>query len=410
MTNKKFNIVLFLIFIITLGSCMKQRGRKLPSLKENYSYTSKAPFGTFITYERFFDLFRDKNLYIVRQSVGADLEDVKTDSANGGYSLYMVITKDLVLTDQEVMGMLHYVKAGNELFISANHVDSKLLAAFFSETSKDEFPEESETMRDTRVGMTFGENIRGETFHYFYYPFLRYLQNYQKDFTRVLGVNDQGLPNYVLIFLGRGRLYLHLAPRALSNYFLLSHDNYRYLDRVLSYLQLNPDAVYWDEFYKNLTPEENRARLRKHKVPDKFSSFSVLLHHPSLKWAFYLSLAGMAFFFFFKVKRKQKSIPIKKPARNASKDFADTIGRLYFVEKNNKYLAGKMITYFYEDLRNVHSVHPARMSTKYLGGEKAEEAQSLFALIEQIEQAHAVSDDTLLELNRRIENFKQNKI
>lgn len=400
--------MLFAIF--GLWACNKKTGTELPPLKENYSYTSKEPFGTFITYERFFDLFRDRNLYVTRQSMGADMMNMEADTTNGAYSLYMVITKDLVLTDTEVMGMLNYVKSGNDLFISANYVDRKLLVGFFCESNAESNPGAWTTMRDTWVGMSFGDQIPAMSFRYFYYPFLRYLSGYQKDFTRVLGVNEQGLPNYVIIFLGKGRLYLHLAPRAFSNYFLLSKDNYRYLDMVLSYLRLKPDAVYWDEFYKHLTPEENRRRVTKNKRPENFSTLNVLMKYPSLKWAYYLGLAGLVLFLFFRIKRKQKAIPIMKTPENASRDFAGTIGRLYFVEKNNKYLAGKMITYFYENFRKVHSRHPAKMSTAYTGGEREEEqTQALFAFIDYIEQSPEVSDADLLELNRLIEKFKQNK-
>lgn len=378
-------------------------------MKEEYGYISKKPFGAFIAYERVFELFSNHNLSVNRQPLSSPLLSMASDTTDEGYAIYLLITRDLVLTAEEVVHILQYIREGNDFFISAEHIDSKLLNALFCEVHNPPSETASE-MQDTHVGIHFSKQMSDLEFGYFYFPFGNYLQKYQNDHTRILGVNDKGLPNYALVFLGEGRIYLHLAPRALGNYFLMSGKNYQYLDVVLNYLRLEPDVVYWDEYYKHLSPAENRRRLLDRQPEVQFSSFGVVMKYPSLKWAFLLSVFGLLLFLLFSMKRRQRAVPLVLKEGNESKAFAKTLGQLYALKKNNKYLAEKMIHYIYEN-KDAGKMSVSESSLKrglpslVLGSEN-KTAVALSSFIKKLESVNHISDADLLKLNKLIEHYK----
>jgi hypothetical protein len=314
-----------------------------------------------------------------------------------------------------VEAFLDYVKAGNDLFISADYVDTRLLENINcnNERMAEIVDEIKGLMHQTKVSMFFGDNFNAPSYGYYYYPFLNSLSGYDTAFGRVLGVNENSQPNYIILFLGKGRIYLHVAPRIFSNYFLLTGNNYKYLENVLSYLRNDPRNIYWDEYYKNANP--NRRKNGNGKDDNDFSSLSVIRQHPPLLWAFWLGLIGLLLFIVFSVKRKQRIIDVIKPNINTTVTFTETVGRLYLQKKNNNHIAEKMITYFYEHIRNKYFISTAEINDEFINslagksGMPEDETQYLFALIQRVQSGEEVDDEMLIQLNTEIENFYKNQ-
>ena len=329
--------------------------------------------------------------------------------------MYFLITKNLVLNYTEVNAFIDYVKAGNDLFISADYIDTRLLENINcnNERMAEIVDETKGLMHQTKVSMYFGDSFNASPYGYYYYPFLNSLSGYDTSSARVLGVNENNQPDYVILFLGKGRIYLHVAPRTFSNYFLLSGENYKYIENVISYLRNDPKNIYWDEYYKNTNP--NRRKNNKGKDDDNFSSLSVIKQHPPLLWAFWLGIIGIIFYIIFNVKRKQRDINILTPNVNTTIYFNETLGRLYLQKKNNNHIAEKMITYFYEHIRNKYFISTSKINDEFINslsgksGVAKEQTQQLFLLIEQIQSGENVEDEALLQLNNEIEKFYKNQ-
>jgi len=177
----------------------------------------------------------------------------------------------------------------------------------------------------------------------------------------------------------------------------------------MSYLRSDPKNIYWDEYYKNTNP--NRRKKSSNNNSDDFSSLSVIRQHSSLLWAFWLTVIGLLLFIFFNIKIKQRAIDIIKPNINTTVSFTETVGRLYFQKKNNNHIAEKMITYFYEHIRNKYFISTAVINDEFLNslsgksGVPKEKVQSLFALIEEIQSGVITDDEKLMHLNSEIEIF-----
>jgi hypothetical protein len=392
-----------------LAGCI-QNGKQAPSLNESYRRTDKLPFGSFIAYKGFQSEFPNYWINIVEKPFDKTWKDLREDSVSN-YSLYFLITKNLVLSIDQVNAMIEYVKAGNDLFISADYVDSKLLDAVYCTTNRmgEIVNEVNGKMSDTHVSMFYGNDFKSPKYGYYYFPFLNYFSSYDTAYTRVLGVNEMNLPNYIVLFSGKGRLYLHLAPRIFSNYFLLTKDNYHYLKYVTGYLRPDPQYIYWDEYYKDFSSTKNKKNLDN---DDHFSSLNVINQNPPLRWAFYIALAGILLFILFNIKRKQRIIEMIKPNTNATVAFTETIGRLYLQQKNNHDLAEKMITYFYEYLRKKYFLNTSIVNKEFINSLSGKSGVSktntieLFELIKNIQAQKDLTDEELLQLNLKIENFK----
>ena len=405
--------VFCLIFCITvMGSCHLPGRKRLPSLKESYRKTDKLPFGSYVAYNRLQAIFQDYGINIVRQPFDETWQNISHSTANN-YSLYFLVTKNLILSDRELKALVKYVGAGNDIFISADFVDNKLLQTLFTELErKAELENEMRgKMRDTYVSIFFGNKITAERYNYYYFPFLNSIKSNDPNFTRILGVNELNQPNYALFFLGKGRIYLHVAPRIFSNYFLLSGKNYEYFDNMISFVRLEPKRIYWDEYYKNVKPGERNASSA-YKASSKFSSLRVVTENPPLLWAFSIAVAGMLLYVIFNIKRKQRIIEIIPANSNSTVAFTETVGRLYFQYQNNRHVADNMITYFYEYIRNKYFIKSAGSDSEFIillagkSGVSKEETGQLFTLIKTIQKQDFILDEELMELNVKIESFK----
>jgi hypothetical protein len=276
-------------------------------------------------------------------------------------------------------------------------------------------------MKETFVKMDFGHDFKVPAYTYFYYPFLNSFSGYDSANTRVLGVNESGKPNYIIMFIGKGRLYLHAAPRTFGNYFLLTANNYQYLDNVLSYLRFEPKNVYWDEYYSNQSFSRSKKTSggggggQADNDREKFSPFDVIKKNPPLLWAFWLAVIALLLYVLVNIKRKQRVIDEIKPNTNTTVTFTETVGRLYLQKKNNKNIAEKMITYFYEHIRNSYFLNTAHVNNEFMSslsrksGVPIETTQKLFGTIDAVNAGKNVNDIDLLQLNDLIQKFYKNK-
>ena len=70
--------------------------------------------------------------------------------------------------------MMNYVKAGNDLFISADYIDQKLLDAIYCDMDRsgEIVSEVNGKMHETHVSMYFGNGFDAAEYGYYYFPFL----------------------------------------------------------------------------------------------------------------------------------------------------------------------------------------------------------------------------------------------
>lgn len=388
------------LLLLLLAAC-KQEGR-MPSLKETYSQKDKIPFGSFVFFNQLQLLFNQNAINTKK----INFEKFWHENADTN-SLYITITKNLFLSKADEKAMLNFVADGNTIFISSQHIDSTLLDSLGCKVAlSSPLNETLESIKNTAVSVGKTYYSDSGTYSYFYFPFVNHFTTVDTVSTNVLGINDVG-PNYIEIVYGRGRFYLHCEPRAFSNYFLLQNKNYQYLQNVFAFNNRVPDHLYWDDFY-------NKRNFPSNGKEGK-SGLSLLLQYPSMAWAFWLVLILVGLYIFFGAKRRQRIVPAIVANLNTTIAFTETIGNLYLQKKDNRNIADKMILYFYEHLRKQYFLNTSQLNEDLIimlskkSNVGIDVTRSLFNLIEQVQQQGQISDEQLLILNNKIDNFYLNK-
>jgi hypothetical protein len=225
---------------------------------------------------------------------------------------------------------------------------------------------------------------------------------------RIVGYNENNQPNCVVFFLGKGRLYLHCDPRAFSNYFLLTANNYAYMKQLMQMMSKKPGNIFWDDYYNKINFKEEKKR--------SLSALRTILEQPPLAMAFWIVLLMLLCYILFNGKRKQRIIPVIKPVENTSIAFTQAIAGLYMAEKNNKNIAEKMVTHLNEHIRSRYFLSGQVVNTNFIStlskksGVPFDAVQSMYNAIQQVQLSEELSDFELLSLNEQIQEFYKKRI
>jgi hypothetical protein len=119
---------------------------------------------------------------------------------------------------------------------------------------------------------------------------------------------------------------------------------------------------------------------------------------------------------FFNLRRKQRAIPIVAPPTNSSIEFVEVIGNVYFNSKNHKIIAEEKINSFLETIRSKFQVNTRLFDdalftrVSKLSGIHLDEIKELFNFIDQIQFSKSITEQTLIDLNTRLERFHEQNI
>lgn len=372
--------------------------RKLPSLGETYNRTDKKPFGGYIAYRQLDAIYRYNSIRETKAPFNEAFAEMY-DTA----SLYISISKNLFLRSEELSSMLLYAEEGNDLFIAADYIDEELLKKLDCEIYRHDilpfFMYDSMKYTVSSTAMAYDSS-----YGYYYLPFRNRFTKFDASTARVLGYNEEGRPNFMVFFKGRGRIFLHCEPRVFSNYFLLTRGNTAYLNYLFSFAKSNPTRLYWDNFYNKRNSDRS---------DNESSSLDAIMSQPPLAKAFWLGLLALLLFIIFGIKRTQREVEVIKPNENSTVTFTETIGRLYLQKKDNRNIADKMVTYFNEQVRNSYFLNTNNINADFISmlsrksGVEQEQVTRLYETIARVQSGKAVSDTDLLKLNEQIQQFNK---
>lgn len=406
---KRKSTYLFCVVAIAawLTACNAGDGtKKIPSLTETYSKNDKKPFGAFIAYRQLEEMFYRNTVRIENRNFAGSWKNLDDTAA-----AYISIARSLFTTTEDVNSIIAYTERGNDAFFSAQEFDENLLhelgCSILKELSFEKY--NIQLYQSTGLQVKTGAPTDSSRFRYFYLPFKARFWEYDSSTTRVLGTNEYGYPNFIVVFKGKGRIFLHCDPRAFSNYFLLQKNNYQYFEKALGYLRNYPEHVYWNNYYYKLHSQQQA--MNESDDSGEFSSLDEILKHPPLAAAFWLLLVMLLLYIFFGIKRRQRIIEVVKPNENTTVTFTETIGRLYLQKKDNKNIADKMVTYFNEYIRNSYFLNTNIINDDFIttlsrkSGVPREKTESLYRAIGHAHHYAVIDDFQLLSLNEQVQDF-----
>lgn len=352
-------LLMLLISLLVIGNyasgSVREGGGRFDSYP-SFSQKDKIPFGTYVLFDRLKDFFPRAKIKIAKKNakdyLTANNYFQDTDSAYTYILLAENLSLELFEEDYAYLNdylnadaLLAFVEAGNTLFMAATDFDRKLMRRLQcnSAPSLSLFP-------DTLIL----RNIK-----FFQHPDLQAYNpvdieagllrsHLETDSSKavVYAADDRNHP--VLIELQHesgGRIILCSMPLLFTNYYLLKDAQHysRLVNPILSLLPPNNHLI-WDEYYK----PDNLAKERDKGQRDWMRFIN---SHPPLLWAFRLLIASMVLYMFFAMKRTQRIIPIITPLKNASLEFTQTIGKLYYRNGNHNNIVEKKTRFFLDFVR-----------------------------------------------------------
>lgn len=300
------------------------------------------------------------------------------------------------LDDEELSSILDFVYSGNHLFISSFMIDEKLLDTLKLKTSI--FNGLINYKDSLTVSIKDPVDKEESTFTYPGKACDNFFTSYDTTYTGILGTNSDGKPNFIrLRYENGGSIFIHLAPLAFSNFFLLHKQNKVYYDKALSYLPADTKILKWNDSFRY-----SKAN---------FSAWQYIFSQKSLTFALSILLLLLVLLYVFESRRKQRMIPIIPPLKNSSLDFVKTIGRLYYQRRDNKNLAYKMIAHFLDHARIRYNMRTSIMDEEfekrlaYKSGYNADGIKDLVYYMKWVQDEPTVADETLYVLHQKLENF-----
>lgn len=377
----------------------------------------KIPYGAYIAYEHLKYLFPRASIFSAKQEPGGWDSLSNYDTAQA----LIIVSPRFYADEFEMKKLVRFADKGNDVFISARFLSSDVERIVQGKssiiTTSMSLDEHGNPVTDSITFLLrqppFGSNAysyRGLNYHSWFYQL-------DSSISSVLGSNDVFQPNFIHLKAGKGNIYLHLAPLAFSNYFLLQGNNIEYYENALSVVSPHVRKILWDEYYLNKTSyfdNEDYGRNNSSDDTEADNPLTELMRYPETKWALLLAMLILVVYVLMEMRRKQRYIPVITRPRNDSLEFVKTIGRLYYQKGDHKNLARKMAAYFREHVRNNYKLPTSSMDEEFIQKLQFKtscderDIRPIIDFINRLEGMGGVSDKQMAEFHRQLEHFYKN--
>lgn len=313
---------------------------------------------------------------------------------------YLLINRNLSIDSSDFKEILAFVNKGNDLFLSLENLPRILTDTLKISTNR-------------LYNVYFQEKEIPQAFHFSTqssedstYVFNNYKTGRSITSQDTFDVNGNGLSysfatdtliHFASIPFGSGNFYIHTDPFLFTNYHILINN----ADYVMTCLQpVLGSNIILDQYFLD------------HKLKESESILKVFLDHPSYRWVYWMTVLGLILFYIFQMKREQRPIPVVEPYKNRSKEFASTLGQLYYNTSNNKVIADKKIVqlkstlyqkYGFKDVDffNNNQVEQILLKTAF----PKEKMDQMVTLIRNIQETKTVSNDRIHKLSKLTNEF-----
>ena len=353
---------------------------------KSFAKKDKIPYGGFIIYDISDELFRTRDVVLKELPIYNILKDNYYFNTN-----YVFINSYFSPDRLDTEYLLRFVADGNNVFISAFGIYGNLADSLKIQTFDEFFSEDS-----ININFSLPEMKSDNGYTYFKGNFDNYFSEFDTAFVQVLGENGNGNVNFLRIKYGEGNFLLNTVPLAFTNYDLLNSDNNEYVYKALSHLPVQ--QTFWDDYYK----DGNKYQA---------STLQYIMSQQSLKWAYYIILVSVVFFIFFYGRRKQRIIPVIAPLTNTTVEFVETVGNLYYQQKDFKNIAEKKISYFLDYLRSKYLIKTGSFDEETIqkiadkSSLSSGKIKSILREIGKINRSQKITEEDLTNINYQIEKF-----
>jgi len=367
----------------------------------NFNIEDKNPFGMYVFKELIGDIFSNNKVEIYKKTLFEYKKEKASSDKKGIFSdepkNFILIAKDIPLSESDVEDIKILLNQGNNIFISSsnfyelekelgvesNFNNSKTFGNFFQGDNNTSFSflNDSNNM-EIKYSYPFGDS------YYFSKDSLKYkiivhaqYQEFQYYYPIIISIDKFG-----------GKLILCSMPFVFTNVNLLDKKYGQFAEKTLSLLPDEPTIImnYWSE---------DKSPLR------------YILADKSLKSAYYVLIYSVLFFMILGIKRRQRIIPVFRKHTNDTAEFISTIAKLSFASRNNKETAQKKISHFYHFINNTLNTNISLDDDdfyKHLSGKSGiplKNIKDIFDKIDIVNSSAKIDDTTLKDFCNEIDEF-----
>ncbi len=411
---KQHRIYLIILFSTIISFVLFEIYKPKPTdWTPTFSNKDKIPYGCELLYKVLPDVFPNQKISDEKVPIFSKKRAVKLPPKSN----YLYVFRYFRADSLSLVKLLNYVQKGNSVFIASESffgLDDTLhfQTAFLKDL----------TLNDS-VSINFTDITISKSIDYKYqkqaadtYFEIKNPTKNGNSFT-ILGKNSNGFPNFIRVNFGKGRFFLNTVPMAFTNFYMVKNDNSDYVFKALSYLPEQP--TFWDEYVNVMSigksaRSTSKSREAKGEEDTPESPFKFIVSQPALKWAYFITLSALLIYLIFEGKRRQRIIPLMESPKNTSLQFLETIGSLYYYQKDHKAIAEKKITHllayirtkFY--LKTTEIEQEFRSDLSHKSGISPREINDLFDYISFVQNNDYITENQLITLNEQIENFYKN--
>jgi len=403
-----FGALLLTAVIVLFVTDSNEKKRRLDE-KITLRRQDKIPYGTYVAYRNLKYLFPKATVYTNKYEPGY-WDSLSVYESN---QAFISICQNFNPDEDEMKRLIRFVENGNDVFFIARYISYKAekmivgsedgdnIRSFYRNFSKGDL---QDTLTLSLTNPPYREGYRE-----YKYPGKRFIGFFGKinnSTADIIGTDEDGAPYFIRLKAGKGNFYVHLAPLAFSNYFILHKDNIGYYEKAMSVINANVSKIVWDEYYLN--KREDRSYMDNEK---KKGWLNVFMRYPGLKAALLTAIFTLLLFVLLGMRRRQRYIPVMTKPKNDSLDFVKTIGRLYYDRGDHKNLCRKMAAYFLEHVRNSYKLPTGTLDENFINqlrfksGADEPEIRGIVSFIKYIDDAPAISNSDLTDFHKQLESF-----
>ncbi len=430
--NRYIPIILAVAAILGVFIWLGQRNKDKHDWSETYEPKSREPYGTSIVRELLRGYLPTQKLEDLQKKMSESLPTGdSTTSAN-----YIFIGDGFLPDTVDTDKLLLFVQNGGRAFIATNALPTYLLervAPTICDTLDNEEEEHSfyhafQTDYADSANLNFNHPQLAENkpfeYHCFYknekrttsWAYIDTLDSDQSTCTEgggklaPIGTMNDGLVNFAKINYGKGAVFLHTTPLVFANISLLDSSKLRYVSKAFSHLQ--DGVIYWDDKSRSSRDIVQNFNGSNPHI-DKDSPLKFILAQPSLRWAWFLMLGLIAFYFILGAKRRQRIIPILEQKTNTSLQFIKTISLMYFRGHEHVRICDMKVKQFQTFVReryhlNTRVMDHAFIQTLAMKSNIIDADIRKITLFEKRLAYNDITEDAMIELHRLLAHFYKN--
>ena len=399
----KYYLYMMIACLFIFPACRKVKDKQFNeriSLKQK----DRIPYGTSAARELLPLIFKGTSIYNDDNEPG-NWGSLNLNSSN---QAILIMAMDFNADEEQLRRLNYFASNGNYVYIIARSFSDEAAKFFNFSYTGNPFEFYSDQVVDSLI-LKFEQPSFYNTQRYSYpgKKFASYFTSLNADFSAVLGRNEDNDPNFIEFKSGTGRIFIHTAPLAFSNYFILHKNNKEYFEHALSAIPNGIESFVWNEYY--LSSEAANKRNQEEET----AWYRVLFRYPSFKWGLLTGLLMLILYTLLSSRRRQRKIPFHSKPKNDSLDFVKTLGRLYHDRRDHQNLARKMTLYFLEHVRSTFKLPTHTLDETFIqalqfkSGFPQEELSEIFSFINYIKQNGQVNEQQLSRFHKQLETFYQ---